>query len=289
MPNLRELLKDILPDGAKKKLVASYDIIGHIAIIKIPDELILHQKAIAEALMSQHKRVKTVVRKLPVQGTFRTRQAELVAGEPNLETTYRENGYNIKLDIEKVFFSPRMGTERMRVASQIKNNENVLVMFAGTGVYAIAIAKEAKKKGFRSNIVGIELNPDAVKYFEENIKLNKIDKLKENGIEVAAIEGDVKEVAKDYAGFADRIAMPLPMSADDFLGCAFACARDGCVVHYYKFAKKEELEAFKALLAKTAAEHDAKTEMLFEKNIKSYARDVNEYAIDFRISKKQRL
>ncbi len=283
MPSLRELLNEILPDEAKEKLVASYDILGHIAIIKIPDELLPYQKKIADALMGQHKRVKTVVRKLPVKGTYRTRDTEFVAGEKNFETVYRENGYNVKLDISKVFFSPRMGTERMRVARQLTNDENVLVMFAGTGVYAIAIATEAKRKKYSANIVGIELNPDAIKYFNENIKLNKLDRLAEGGITVKAILGDVKEVAKDYAGFADRIAMPLPMSSDDFLDCAFVCARDGCVVHYYKFAKKEELEAFKALLAKTAAKHNAKTEMLFEKNIKSYAMDMNEYAIDFRI------
>ena len=78
------------------------------------------------------------------------------------------------MNVEKVYFSPRLSEERKRIFQQVKNNETILVMFSGIAVYPIVISKNTKAKA----IVGIEINPIAHKYALENLKLNKISNVK---------------------------------------------------------------------------------------------------------------
>jgi hypothetical protein len=44
-----------------------------------------------------------------------------MSGEKRTETTHKENGVNIKLDVEKCYFSPRLSQERLRIAKLVKN------------------------------------------------------------------------------------------------------------------------------------------------------------------------
>ena len=54
--------------------------------------------------------VKTVVNKLnAIDNTFRNFQMELLAGEDNLVTLCRENGFTFKMDFSKVYWNPRLG------------------------------------------------------------------------------------------------------------------------------------------------------------------------------------
>jgi tRNA (guanine37-N1)-methyltransferase len=57
---------------------------------------------------------------------------------------------------------------------------------------------------------------------------------------VTAIEGDVRDAAADYEGWADRVVMNLPHSADAFLDTAVALAGDDGVVHLYDIADEED-------------------------------------------------
>jgi tRNA (guanine37-N1)-methyltransferase len=110
----------------------SFDIVGDIAIIEVPDELIPLRKLIGEAVIEVHKGVRTVLCKRgAVDGEFRVRGFDLVAGEMKTETIYTEHGCRFLLDVTKVYFSPRLATERSRVASQASASEIVLDMFGG--------------------------------------------------------------------------------------------------------------------------------------------------------------
>ena len=78
--NLREALKDQLSDEELKQLRA-FDIIGNIAVIKIPEELLPKKTIIGRALMDVHKQIRTVLRQIgAVSGEFRTRKLEVIAG-----------------------------------------------------------------------------------------------------------------------------------------------------------------------------------------------------------------
>jgi len=215
----------------------SFDIIGSkekaVAIIEIPNEERGKEKEIAKALMEKQKNVKSVLKKQSSRaGKHRIRKYKLIAGEKNTEVLHKEHGYVLKLDPQKVYFSVREGTERQRVARQVKAGELVMVMFAGVGPYAIAIAKnqpDVKK------IIAVEMNHDAVVYMKYNIKINKLSH------KVYHTLGDVREACKKWYGKCDRIVMPLPLGAESFLDIAVACAKPGAIIHFYSWGSKESL------------------------------------------------
>jgi len=76
-------------------------------------------------------------------------------------------------------------------------------------------------------IVGIEKNPVAHNYGLINLKLNK----KCNNIEL--IEGDVRDVLPGFTAEFDRIIMPLPRSAGDFIDLALPLLQSGGRLHFY--------------------------------------------------------
>ena len=244
--------KHALSDSDVAKVIRSYDCVGDVAIVEILDELVSKQAVIAKAILAQNGHIKVVCRKdSPMLGKYRVRKVSIIAGEKRTTTTYRESGCSFEFDVAKVYFSVRLSHERLRIASLVKPREKILALFAGVGPFAIVIAKRKPK----AQIVGIELNPVAAKSFQKNVLLNK-------AANVVAIKGDVKKIVpKDYAAWADRIIMPLPHSAGDFLEAACAGANPkGCTIHFYGFVEtkaKGESEFHKdiyAPLAKLAKE-----------------------------------
>jgi len=229
-------LKDLLRNKLTKKQLAlvpsSFDIIGSrdraVAIIEIPDELRRKATLIAKTLMKHHKNVKTVFLKASERkGVYRLRKLKLITGDKNSLVTHAESGCKFLLDPKEVYFSPREGTERLRIASLIKPKEVVMVFFSGIGAFPIVIAKKAAPK----KVIGIEINPDACRYFWKNIKLNKLENIQ-------IVLGDVKEKSVTFYGACNRVIMPLPESATDYLGYAIRCLKNSGIIHLYCFSEE---------------------------------------------------
>jgi len=276
-----------LSDSDVAKVIRSYDCVGDIAIAEIPDELVPKQAVIAQAIMAQNGHIKVVCRKdSPMLGKYRVRKLTIIAGEKRTTTLYRESGCSFEFDVAKVYFSVRLSHERLRIASLVKPKEKVLALFAGVGPFAIVIAKRKPK----TEIVGIELNPIAVDSFKRNILLNKTSNVK-------AILGDVKKIVpQKYRGWADRITMPLPHSAGDFLDAALIGANPkGCTIHFYGFVEtkaKGETEFHKDIYAPLVSmikEKCAKARMACritnKRVVRPFAAYVVQVVIDFKVSK----
>lgn len=232
---LKALLKDELEPWELALLYISYDIIGDIAVLRVPEGLKPRRELVAEAIMQVHRRVKTILCQIsPVQDEFRLRRLEWVAGEKKTETVYREHGCLFRVDLARCYFSPRLSYERMRIARQVQPGEVVANMFAGAGSYSILIAKHTQA----SKVYSIDLNPDAVRYMVENIGLNGVQN------RVVVIQGDAKDVIREnLKGLAHRVLMPLPEKAHEYLDYALlALPPEGGWIHYYAFehAKKPE-------------------------------------------------
>ncbi len=219
---LKDALSEILTDEELDMLTTSFDIIGDIAVVEVPAEIEAKEKEIGKALLKVHKNLKTVLKKLgPLEGEYRVRKLQHMAGENRTETTYREHGCQMKLDLSKVYFSVRLATERKRISDIMGENERVLVLFAGVGPFALVIAKNHPD----ARITAVEINPDAVKYMKENAALNKAN--------IEILKGDVRDF--EYRNF-DRVIMPLPKSAHEFLPTAFQAVKDGGTVYFYTIA-----------------------------------------------------
>ncbi|NJE06037.1 class I SAM-dependent methyltransferase family protein [Thermococcus sp. M36] len=261
-----------VPEDVKPLLPSSFDIIGDIAIIELPEELMPYGKAIGEAILKVHRHIKAVFAKgSKVEGEYRVRELIHLAGKRRTETLHRENGIRLRLDVARVYFSPRLATERMRIFEKTQPGEIVFDMFAGVGPYSILLAKKAKL------IFACDINPWAVRYLEENRQLNKTPN-------VIPILADVRKIAGKIE--ADRVIMNLPKFADRFLGEAMLSVRSGGVVHYYGFGPEEDLfSEHEARIMAIAKELGFHVEFLDERKVRPYAPRQFNIAIDFRVLK----
>ena len=234
------------------RIPKSYDVVGSILIFQdFPDDLLSHEKEVAKKALSTYKNVTTVLRKVgEYGGRFRTPKLKYLAGRRTKVTLHKENGVYLRLDVGKVYFSSRLSHERKRVASLVQPNENVLVLFSGCGPYPLSIFSYQPHVG---KVVSVELNPVAVRYQLENFRLNKFlarrfssnnKKLGGKDLENAFSEKYIilqKDARKLNLGEGfDRIVMPLPRSAADFLPAALRHAHKGTIFHFYDFSSKDE-------------------------------------------------
>ncbi|MEM2439972.1 MAG: class I SAM-dependent methyltransferase family protein, partial [Candidatus Bathyarchaeia archaeon] len=187
-----------------------------------------HSQIIAETIMKVHRNVKTVLAQVgPVHGEFRLRKLECIAGEDKTRAVHRESGCVFAVDLKNCYFSPRLSYERMRIAKLVKDGETIVNMFAGVGCFSIVIAKHSNA----AKIYSIDINPTAIQFMRENIRLNRV-----HG-KVAPIEGDAKDVIQQKLhNIADRVLMPLPEKAIEYLPYAFSALKSGIGwIHFYAF------------------------------------------------------
>ena len=204
----------------------AYEQVGDIAVI---DRYESNSQQVADVLIRQ-KSIKTVLQAASaVEGEYRIRKFLFLAGEKRTETLYRENGCKYLLDIAKVYFTPRLATERLRVANQIKDGDKVVDMFAGIGLFSIIIAKRHQD----ANVIAIDKNPEAIKYLKENVKINKV-------MNVEIRQGDAREEIKGIKE-ADHVIMNLPHSGFEFLDAALSITKKSGVVHFYAIANEDDL------------------------------------------------
>jgi len=144
---LKSVLADTLSENELQYLYSSYDIIGDIAIIKIPDVLVHKKKVICDALLKNVKNLKAVyMQSGSVSGEYRLRGLEFVSGSEIYLTNYKEYGCKFLVNVATSYFSPRLSTERLRLSKLVKNDESILNMFAGVGTFSVIMAKEKKIK-----------------------------------------------------------------------------------------------------------------------------------------------
>ena len=156
---------------------------------------------------------------------IRTRTLEHLAGEDISETTHVEYGSKFLLDVRKVYFSPRLATERERIVSQVEDGEVIIDLFAGVGPYSVSIARRRQVK-----IFAVDINPDAISYLKKNIELNKLEG------EISPVLSDASQFLNNNKIKADRIIMNLPGTACKYLEDAISCLKSGGILHYYEFS-----------------------------------------------------
>ncbi len=221
---LKCVLKPVLNDDEITKLYSAFDIIGEIAIIRIPDELYDKKEIIGNAILNNIKHIRSVyMQSSPVKDLYRIRELECIAGVDNPITIYKEHGCKFKLNVKSVYFSPRLSNERKRITDLVNNNETIINMFAGVGTFSIIIAKHKVCK-----VYSIDINEEAYKYTVENVKLNKV------GDRVIPLLGNARDVIRaNLINVADRVLMPLPEYAKEYINDAILALKDHGIIHYF--------------------------------------------------------
>jgi tRNA (guanine37-N1)-methyltransferase len=246
----------------------SYERLGEIVIIDEDDDE--HAEETAAAILESDLRAETVVnRASPIEGELRIRRWDVLGGD-GTETVHREYGSAFELDISKVYFSPRLATERHRLIEAVDSGEQFFDMFAGVGPFVIPAAKRG------ADCVGVDLNEAAIDYLRKNAARNNVSD------RVTAIHGDVREVS-GYEGWADRIVMNLPHSADEFLDTAVSLAAKECVLHYYDIQHDSDPFGPGERAIRAAAEPDYTVEVEARQEVRSYAPHELNVCLDVRL------
>lgn len=267
--------KDIVevPEDVRASLPSSFDVIGRVAIIKLPDELLIYKQEIGEAILKANKSIETVVIDTGVEGEERVRRLEIVAGKMDTQTVYKEYGIELEMDPSKVYFSPRLATEHWRIAQMVEKDEVVLDMFCGVGPFSILIAKHRNPK----KIYSLDVNEDAIRYLKRNIERNKISN-------VTALHGDSKVLVPNLES-ADRIIMNLPFSAFEFLPIAFSNVKSNGMIHYYEVLDDEKKDDRFEEVVTTAKGQDIRIIKLGERTVHTYSPGSNLYCFDLKVDR----
>ena len=132
--------RKVLPEEIRDILPNSYDNIGDVTVVKLVDELLPMKHEIGEAMMKVSSSTRAVFLDRGVKGELRIRDLELIAGSGGSETRHKESGVIIMTDPAKVYYNPRLATERERVASLVKKGEVIIDMFANDATLSLSVA-----------------------------------------------------------------------------------------------------------------------------------------------------
>jgi tRNA (guanine37-N1)-methyltransferase len=276
--SLVQLLGDQLPPHLLASLPRALDFVGDLAIIELPPELDPYRQRIGEAILKGNKKICTVLAKAgPVGGTYRLREFTVIAGEARTETVHKEYGCLYYVDLAKAYYSPRLSFEHRRVASLVKDGETVIDLFAGVGPFSVQIAKSHQK----TTVYAVDMNPDAVKYLEKNIRVNRVTG------KVHPILGDARQVVNSkLSGIAERAIMNLPERAIEFVDAACKTIKpQGGTVHFYGFIKESDsLENLRASFAEAVEKSGRNVEkVLFSRLVRETAPYEWQAVLDVRI------
>lgn len=273
-PRYQELAR--VPEELRALLPSAFDVVGDIIVVKVPDELLAHKAEVGRALLEANKGARTVLLDRGVAGRERVRQVEVLAGEANTVAEHVENGLRLRVDLATCYFSPRLATERQRVAEQVQQGEVVLDLFAGVGPFSVLMAK----LGNAQRVYAVDVNPDAVRYLEENARRNKVED------KVRAILGDAAAIAPTLRGQCDRVLLNLPHTADQYWEAALLACKPRAVLHHHKILPRGAERAHARELAERAAAQGWDAQLRAAREVRLYSPTQSHFALDFEARRK---
>ena len=162
-----------------------HEILGDLILVKIPEEVLQYEAAIAQAMLAQHTRIRMVMKDEGVSGEYRVRQltplAERVEStinvyfdhNPDCRTQVKESGYKYWVDPTKAYFSARLSKERedtiascQTLREKVGHKLRICDPYAGVGPALVPLLAE---DDLIELAWGSDLNPDAVVLMEENL------------------------------------------------------------------------------------------------------------------------
>ena len=203
----------------------AFEVQGDVLLVKIPDEMIEVEQAIAQAMLEQFPSVRVVCHDAGVEGEFRVRNLRVLKARndnDSTQTRYREHGHEFKIDPAVAYFSGRLGTQRMQTfdavsaMSTAKGRPLVVVdPYAGVGPSMALLYTEAT---LVSKAYVNDMNQGAIPLLEENMEYFH-SKRKEQGTYVVDCMDARKliETKPEMLGCADVLLVNLPHDSIDHL------------------------------------------------------------------------
>jgi tRNA (guanine37-N1)-methyltransferase len=154
-------LKDLLPADVEE-VPSGFETVGDIAHMNLTGKLFDYRYIIGKVVLEKNPIIRTVVTKIgQIESTFRFYDLECIAGDDsNYESMVLEDKVKFKVDVSRVYWCSKLGSERNRMIDKILKEGDVLCdMFCGIGPLAV---KAAVKK--RIKVIANDLNPACYEY-----------------------------------------------------------------------------------------------------------------------------
>jgi tRNA (guanine37-N1)-methyltransferase len=224
--------RDMLSMGVEAGLLPrSFDVVGDIVLIRLPEELEDRAGEVGAALLAFVPGARLVGLDRGVEGPERRRNLERIAGSGSWTTRHLENGLSLEVDLEKAYFSPRLAREHALVAASVRPGERVYDLCCGIGPFSLLIAHE----GRASEVVAVDFNPDAVRLLKTNLeRLGLLGK-------VHVVEAPIEQFLPSARG-ADRVIFNLPREGIKYVPSVAAAVQPGGTLQYYEVTAKLKLE-----------------------------------------------
>lgn len=272
-PSWQESAAPALPPVLASLLPSSFDQIGDVIVLKLPEELEPHRALIGSALLRSVKSAASVAIDRGVEGEHRVRALEVIAGRESTMTEHVEHGVRLKVNPATAYFSPRLATERKRVADLVAPGERVVDLMAGVGPFALVIAKLAKP----ARVDAVDVNAAAVAALVENVRANRAE-----GV-VHAVLADARDYASAHPGVADRVVTNLPHSAHAFLASALGVLKPRGTWHYHCITSEAKLPGHVAQLTDEAEALGRRIAVTATRVVRTYSPSERHYAVDFSV------
>jgi len=227
---LRARLAGTVPEGVLSCISDHFDVIGDVAVVSLSPEAVPYAGEVAGAVQAGRRNITTVLNKVSrLEGDRRVCEYEVIAGN-GTETVHQEYGYSYRLDMQEVFFNPRLATERRRVTGMVKAGEEVLIPFAGVGPFVVPAAAAGGR------VTAIERNPAACRWLCENVAVNNV------ADRVTIMEEDAFFALPMLSSMYDRAIVPTPYGMDLILDEIVPLIRRGGFIHFYTFRPANEID-----------------------------------------------
>lgn len=193
-------LKLLLPDHLMP--VSGFTAVGHVAHFNLKPDALPYRHLIGQLALDKLPNIRTVIHKASaIESDYRTFEMELMAGEPNYVTVVRENNLSFHLDMSKVYWNSRLGTEHARIVERIRHplplatehdDQTVFAtrtvvydVFAGVGPFAVPAAK------LGCDVFANDLNPESYKWLLKNVTVNKTKRKPLENVKCFNLDGRV--------------------------------------------------------------------------------------------------
>ncbi len=162
-----------------------------------------------------------------VTGTERKRNVVRVYGTGPPQGIHKENGIRLMVNIEKAYYSPRLGGIRWHILSNVMKykHDKVIDMYAGIGPISIILLKNDIKT------FSFDINADAISLLKENFKMNHV-----NGNIALADSNSLASCFKD----ANQVIMNNPTQPKRISSEIINNFKRDTIIHFFIVKKKDE-------------------------------------------------
>lgn len=216
-----------LPPEVRARLPRAFDVVGDIALVRLEPEVADRAEAIGAALLRFLPGVRLVAADEGVKGPARIRTLRRIAGSGPFRTVHAENGLSFVVDLERAYFSPRLGREHARVAAAGRAGESVLDLCCGVGPFGLTLL--ARAGAGRAELV--DANPAAIALVEENARRLRV-------AERARAVPSPLDAHLAGGGRFDRVVFNLPREGIKYVSQVGGAVAVGGTLHYYEIMER---------------------------------------------------